>query len=461
MEGFDADQLAAWAGGRWVGRPQAAVTGFTIDTRRAGAGDCFVALKTAQRDGHDFLEAAREQGCAAALVDEARAVDLPQLVVADPAVALRRIAAGWRERFAEARPDGVVIGITGSCGKTSTKDLLKRLLGEAETLATEANLNNTLGVPLTLLRIDSARHRFAVVEAGINQPGEMRLLGEMIRPDLAIVTMIGPAHLERLGSLEGIAREKSELPRALRSGGWLLGSAQAYEFAALREVAAPAAIALPAEEVPPAGAAVHLRYRLEPRAGGQRLWIETANGQRHNFELPPLSPGMCANAVLALGTALRIGIPADALADRLGGWQPSSQRGEWQTLAERRYYLDCYNSNPASLADAATAFDAATPSGARTWVIGSMEELGEQAARLHRETVAALPFRPEDTCIFIGSQAAALAEGARAAATPPAHIHTRENAAAARDRLVQPPNPAFLKASRRYRLESLLPDKLA
>ncbi|MCX8488011.1 MAG: Mur ligase family protein, partial [Opitutales bacterium] len=157
MPTFSSADLAAWAEGRWTVVPRSTVTGFGTDTRALRAGDVFVAVRTERRDGHDFLAAARTQGAAGALVGSPVADDLPQLVVDDPLVALRRVAARWRARF-----PGRVIGVTGSVGKTSTKELLAALLG-AEAFVTEANLNNLIGVPLMLLRVAPELHRYAVI----------------------------------------------------------------------------------------------------------------------------------------------------------------------------------------------------------------------------------------------------------------------------------------------------------
>ena len=210
---FSSADLATWSAGRWSVAPGHAVTGFGTDTRALRQGDIFVAVRTERRDGHDFLGAARAQGAAAALVAHPVADDLPQLVVDDPLVALRRLAAQWRTRFS-----GRVIGVTGSVGKTSTKELLAALLGPAA-FVTEANLNNLIGVPLMLLRVEPERHQFAVIEAGMSVPGELAISAGVIRPDLAIVTAVSSVHLEGVGSLAAVAREKATLIAALAEGG--------------------------------------------------------------------------------------------------------------------------------------------------------------------------------------------------------------------------------------------------
>ena len=200
------------------------------------AGQVFVALKTDKRDGHDFLNEAQTRGAAAALVDrEISSMTLPQLVVGDVLAGFQRIAREHRREF-----PGTVVGVTGSVGKTSTKDLLALLLGGApKVLTTEGNLNNHLGVPLTLTRLDPAIHDYAVVEAGINTPGEMQGLAEMIEPDHAIVTLVAPAHLEKLGTLEGVAFEKSRLLAANRDGGLAVFPFSCTRFESFRALTNP------------------------------------------------------------------------------------------------------------------------------------------------------------------------------------------------------------------------------
>ena len=212
MPEFSPEQLQVWTAGRWHGGVPARVTGWSNDTRALKPGDAFVALKTASRDGHDFLDDAAARGAGCALVArEVAGAPIPQLVVGDPLESLQRVAAIWREKFR-----GPVYGVTGSVGKTSTKDLLRRILGPDTTHATHANLNNLLGVPLTLLGLDPATHAAAVIEAGMSEPGELERSAWILRPDIAVVTNVQPAHLAGLGSMEAVAREKSALCRRPR-----------------------------------------------------------------------------------------------------------------------------------------------------------------------------------------------------------------------------------------------------
>jgi UDP-N-acetylmuramyl pentapeptide synthase len=191
---FNPKQLAQWSQGEWTSFPNQDITGFNMDTRTLKKGERSWRLKRFVADGHDFLNAARASGASCALVSKRIADQLPQLIVADSQKGLQQIAAGWRNEF-----KGRVIGITGSVGKTSTKDLLGALLGSSA-FVTEANLNNLLGVPLMLLRLRPEIHRFAVIEAGMSLPGELKLSSQIIRPNLSIVTAVALVHLERCGN---------------------------------------------------------------------------------------------------------------------------------------------------------------------------------------------------------------------------------------------------------------------
>ena len=446
---YAAADLAACADGRWTAAPAAPVAGFGIDTRALRAGEMFVAVRTERRDGHDFLAAARAAGAAGALVGRPVADPLPQLVVADPLDALRRIAARARAAF-----PGVVIGITGSVGKTSTKELLAALLGAAA-FATEANLNNTIGVPLMLLRADPARHRYAVIEAGMSLPGELGVSAGVVRPDIAIVTSVAPVHLEGVGSLAGVAREKASLVGALAPGGRAVLPAALLvwpDFAAYADRCV--AVAFGDEPVPAAAPARLVRASFGLAAdGGRTLALDG-----ETFPLGPLSDGLARNAALAVVAAKLAGRTSADLVAALGAWAPPPGRGSVHADGPRTFTVDCYNSSPASLLDAAQAFDRRSRASAepRLFVLGGMAELGPASARLHRDCGAQLPLRPDDQVVVFGGDAAAFLQGV---AHPEAGFvaATIEEAAA---RVAAHRGHVFLKGSRSFALERCLPPHL-
>ena len=450
MPTFSSADLATWAEGRWTVSPRAAVTGFGTDTRALRAGDVFVAVRTERRDGHDFLGAARSQGAACALVGRPVADDLPQLVVDDPLVALRRVAARWRADF-----PGCVIGVTGSVGKTSTKELLSALLG-TEAFVTEANLNNLIGVPLMLLRIEPGIHRFAVIEAGMSVPGELGVSAAVIRPDLAIVTNVAPVHLEGVGSLAGIAREKATLVAQLAPGGRAIIPAALLvwpEFAA--HAARCVAVQFAGEAAPAVAPARLVRASFLTDARGHRSLV--LDGEV--FPLAPISDGLARNAALALVAALEAGRPAAELAGVTAKWMPPAGRGSVHVEGERTFYVDCYNSSPASLLDSASAFDRLSRLSAapRLFVLGGMAELGPTSAQLHRDCGAQLPLRSGDHVVVFGGESAALLQGV---ALPGVRLSVAASVEEAAASVAAHRGFVFLKGSRSFALERCLPESL-
>ena len=449
MPTFAAEKLAAWTGGRWTRIPGGTVTGFTQDTRQLAAGQVFVAVKTDKRDGHDFLIEAEMRGATAALVERViQSTTLPQLVVGDALAAFQHIAREHRREF-----PGKVIGVSGSVGKTSTKDLLGVLLGGApNVLTTEGNLNNHLGVPLTLTKLDPASHNFAVIEAGISAPGEMAPLAEMIGPDHSVITLVAPAHLEKLGSVEGVAREKALLPAANREGGLAVFPVSCARFESFRALRNPLVL-VPENEgmTPVAGRTV--KFNVFHRPDRTEVTLE---GTRR-FNLRRVSSGMAQNSALALALGSELGVGDTLLQARLADWQPSRWRGEMRRVGEATVYCDFYNANPASMTDAIDAFHGAAGNAQpRLYVLGSMEELGGDAARYHQELGRLLHLRRGDFLFALGSQAGALREGLLENGNDPAQIAVVTDLAPVRERIAGFKGVAFLKGSRRYQLETVL-----
>lgn len=449
MPTFAPEKLAAWTGGSWSRLPDRALVGFTQDTRQLGAGQIFVALKTEKRDGHEFLFEAQRMGASAALVREAnKNLLLPQLVVVEPLAAFQRIAREHRREF-----HGPVIGVSGSAGKTSTKDLLALLLGgRPSVLATEGNLNNHIGVPLTLARLDPTVQSIAVIEAGINMPGEMAGLAEMIEPDHSVITLVAAAHLERLGSLAGVAFEKSRLPAANRKGGLAVFPVSCWAYEPFRALANPLVLVPASESMTKVGGrAISFNVFHRP----ERTEV-TLNGQRP-FILRRVSSGMAQNAALALALASELGVPDATLQERLTGWAPSKWRGELRTVGAASVYCDFYNANPASMADSIDAFNSLVRAGQpRLYVLGSMEELGPEAAEFHRALGRTLHLQRGDFLFAIGAQAAALREGLLENGNDPAQVAVVSDLQPVRERLAGFSGAAFLKGSRRYQLETIL-----
>ena len=449
MPAFDSTQLAAWTGGRWTSMPATVTSGFGADSRRIGRGQAFVALKTEKRDGHDFVIQAERSGASAAIVARAVAgVSIAQLVVDDPLRALQSIAREHRRTFT-----GTVIGVTGSAGKTSTKELLSAMLGgdEGGALATSGNLNNHIGVALTLTRIDASRHAYAVVEAGISGPGEMGVLASMIEPDVALVTTVAPAHLEELGGLEGVAREKAVLPGALKDKSRAIFPSSCSSFEAFRALEREKAAVL--EPTSRATAPGRVPFAVEHSAQGTRVTV-TDRGTPAQVVLRRVSDGMAQNAALALVAALRLGIPLALIRERLGAWTPAPLRGEWRSEPGRTLYLDCYNANPASMADALAVFAEVVPAGGpRLFVIGCMEELGADAERYHEELGRSLRLGAADQLVVVGALAGAVRRGAMLSGASGEQVTVSDSVAPLAESLAAFRGAVFVKGSRRHELE--------
>jgi UDP-N-acetylmuramoyl-tripeptide--D-alanyl-D-alanine ligase len=449
MPAFAPAYLATWTGGRWTAKPAPPLSGFTQDTRQLRAGQVFVAIKTDKRDGHEYLPTALSAGASAAIVSrEDPSLPLPQLVVEDPLRAFQTIAREHRRAFR-----GAVVGVSGSCGKTSTKNLVAQLLGgEPHVLATEGNLNNHLGVPLTLTRLEPGSHESAVIEAGIGGPGEMALLADMVEPDYGIITLIAPAHTQELGGVEGVAREKAVLLQHVRPGGLSVFPQQCWEYSSFQDLPQPSIVAVPEGQHSNAPRAI--AFNVRDFASG----TEIALGARRRFQFRRVSRGMAQNAVLAVLLASELGVTDETIQRVLADWQPAKWRGEVRREGGRLMYLDFYNANPAAMADALEAFRAvALADEPRVYVLGCMEELGVDAPRYHRELGRALRLRAQDQLFVIGGDASSVVQGVSESGQTPAKIEIVTDLAPVAAHLAIFRGAVFMKGSRRYELEKALP----
>lgn len=396
--------LSHVVGGRLCGDdgPFAALS---TDTRTLKPGDLFIALTGPNFDGHDFVRRAACLGAAGALVGRELSCILPQVVVDSPLVALQRYAANWRGRFR-----GPLVGVTGSNGKTTVKELLRAIFAErGGVLATQGNFNNHIGVPLTLLRLRPT-HRAAVIEMGANHAGEIADLAGIARPTAGVVTMAGPAHLEGFGSIEGVARAKGELFSALPPDGVAAINAD-DPFAGLW--ANMAAHCRRVRFALDAGAEVGARH-LDPTADGSRFELVTPERSVHvSLKLPGRHNVM--NALAAAAVAWGCGLGANQIAAGLNGARALQGRlRRVPGISGARVVDDSYNANPASLR-AALEWLAQQPG--ELWaVVGDMAELGEDGRRMHADCGELARALGVQRLFAVGplSQAAAQAFGAGA-----------------------------------------------
>jgi UDP-N-acetylmuramoyl-tripeptide--D-alanyl-D-alanine ligase len=454
-------QLAAWTKGRWERRaaPEG-VNSIDIDARNVSADGAFVALRTGKRDGHEFVAQAAQAGAAAAIVERVdMKADLAQLVVEDTLEALHRIGAGQRKTFSNP-----LVAVTGSCGKTSTKDLLALLLGD-NVLATQGNLNNYIGLPITLSRL-RPEHRAAVVEIGISMSGEMPPLARIADPDYALVTSVAPAHLEGLGSLSGVAAEKSSLPATLSRDKLAVFPAYCLQWVHFNDLRSRCLVTASMDEQTPMLPGPNYRLaRYQTYRGGESGQVEMLlfmpdSESFARFTLPNCSRGMHSNAALALALALEMGCTHAQLRDRIRGWAPSRKRGEVCKIGEVEYFVDCYNANPASMLDSAQHFRELFSDDRRLFMLGCMNELGPDSAMLHYQLGLRVGGRENETFCIVGHSAQAVKDGLVESGCDPEAITATNDAQEAKkllDEFACKPGAVMLKGSRAFRMEDFLP----
>lgn len=456
-------RIAALAGAAPIDSDQLAGPDVVIDSRLATPGAVFVALPGEHADGHDFIAAAAARGAVAAVCTRVTGAPLEHLLVGDAERGLSDLARGV---VAEAKASGLVcIGITGSSGKTSTKDLLGQLLAASgPTVSPQGSFNNEIGVPLTALRVDDDT-RYLVSEMGARGGGHIAWLCGIVPPQVGVVLNVGHAHLGEFGSVAGIAQAKGELVEALPADGWAVLNADDPLVLAMasRTAARPATFSL-------AG---------EPDAGQLRVWAEAAEPDelaRYAFTLrasgaveaavPVRLQGsgrhQVANALAAATAGLALGLPAALVADALSA---ATARSRWRMELNRRadgvlIVNDSYNANPDSMRAAlSTVVGMRRPGGRLVAVLGDMLELGADAGAEHRALgvlAAGLGFE----VVALGGFADEIAAGVREASGTVRVVADRAAAVAVAGADLQPSDVVVVKASRGLSLD-VVADALA
>ena len=376
-------EVAEATGGQIVqGKAELVITGASNDSRAMTEGDLFVAL-VAERDGHDFTMSATEKGAVALLVQ--KPVQTPTYIgvvqVEDTFRAMGDLGAYWRQRF-----DIPVIGITGSNGKTSTKEILASILQQhAPALSTAGNFNNLLGLPLTLFRL-SAEHQYAVLEMGMNAPGEIARLAEIGAPQIGVITSVAAAHLEGLGTVDNVAKAKGELFDALLPEHTAV--IQADDAHVLHQSTTVDCqkiyVTSRGASVPEGGTLIRGEGLESLGAEGTRFRIEGGVWGSLEVTLPLLGRHQVDNALCAVAVAHLLNIPAEAVVQGLAAVQPAGRRSRLVTTeAGLRFLDDCYNSNPASARAGLETLKTLAGTGKTIAILGDMLEMGERELLLH------------------------------------------------------------------------------
>lgn len=451
--------LASVCGGHGTGDGTARFVGVSTDTRHSVANELFVALRGENFDGHDFAIRAIEQGAAGALVDEvwwaAQLLTLPRslplVVVPDTRQALGMLAANWRRRF-----DIPLIGVTGSNGKTTVKEMCAAILrvqmhreghGVEAVLATTGNLNNDIGLPLMLLRLRE-HHRAAVIEMGMSHVGEIDYLTRIAAPTVALVNNAQRAHLEGLGSLAAVARAKGEIFNGLTSGGVAIVNADDAQAAIWRELAMFAGIRQVMDFGLGKSASIHADW--QPRDYGSLVQLTTPQGV---CEIELQTPGQhnVSNALAAAAATLAAGARLDDVASGLSGYTGVKGRLQRRSAEGGGWLIDdSYNANPDSMRAAIDVLTALP--GRKIFVLGDMGEVGEQSGQFHDELGGYARSMGVDRLLALGDHAAAavrnFGEGAQ-------HFKDAAKLIEALRPLLDPQTTVLIKGSRFMRMERI------
>ena len=432
-----------------AGDPAALVTGYSIDSRTIRPGEVFFAVKGEKFDGHDFVAQALEKGAAAAVVARAKLSptgnSAPLIAVDDTLIALQTLAAGVRRLWGKP-----LIAVTGSAGKTTTKEAIAHVLASKFNVYKSAgNFNNHFGLPLMLLKLELG-HDVAVVELGMSHAGEIAALAKIAQPNIGVVTIVAPVHLEFFNSIADIARAKYELIQSLPpTGTAILNADDEYVSQFGRDFQGKV-----------------VTYGLAPTASVRAEYVQSrgqqgsefdvlAAGRRANATLPLIGSHNVHNALAAVAVALEQGIPLPQAVSALATLAPADKRGEVLRFGNITVINDCYNSNPKALSAMVDAL-AAMPAKRRIVVAGEMLELGPQGEDMHRECGRHIAKRRVDFLLGVRGLAQSMVQSAREAGISAEFVATPEEAGAWLRANAKDGDAILLKASRGVKLEKAL-----
>ena len=431
---------------------QSEFTGVVTDTRCIEPGSLFIALKGERFDGHDFLMQAVKQGATGLVISRSlTAAELKQLSVtvfevSDTLAAYQALAREHRRRFAIP-----VIAITGSNGKTTTKDLTAAVLsGRFKVLKTQANFNNEIGLPLTLLQLDSS-HQAAVVEMGMRGFGQIRELAAIAEPDIGIVTNVGETHMELLGSLDNIAAAKAELVESIGKTGTIILNADDLRVAAMRQKAVGRVLTFAIKDETADVWATAIRTE-----GNVTKFYCCLKDVEQEFILPMLGRHNVYNALAAIAAGFALGLSGEEMQQGLNGLEATKMRFECQQLKEYLVINDAYNASPMSMQAAIETLDEVAE-GRKIAVLGDMLELGDVSLQAHRDVGRTLASHRVDVLVTRGEMGREIGEAAKAAGLKFVYsCDSHEAAGQTLRQLLLPGDTILFKGSRGMQMEKII-----
>jgi UDP-N-acetylmuramoyl-tripeptide--D-alanyl-D-alanine ligase len=450
-------QIGDWIHAEGDFRDDAIAQGYSIDSRTIGAGELFFAVKGERLDGHDYVEAALANGAIAAVVSQrwlapatvngARLLRVPDHDGCGVLDSLQQLARAVRRHWGRR-----VIGVTGSAGKTTTKEAVAQVLSARfNVLKSQGNLNNAFGLPLQLLRLEP-EHEVAVIEMGMNHAGEITGLAKIAEPDWAIVSNVAPVHLEHFpDGIDGIARAKFELVQALPLDGIAILNCDDERVARFGDGMGKRAVFYGT------GECARLRGSSVAEVGADGVvFTVTAGGERASVQLQLFGRHNVHNALAAIAAGLQSGIPLADCAQALSELRAGDKRGEIIEWRGAKLINDCYNSNPQALDAMVDALLAMPAKGRHIVVAGEMLELGQEGEALHRACGQHIASGGVDVVIGVRGLAKAIVEGAQKGGVETVFVSTPEEAGAWLQANVRADDVVLLKASRGVRLERAL-----
>ena len=443
--------IEATGGSLMSGRIEATVTGISTDSRRINEGCLFIPLMGERFNGHDYINKALEGGAAAILTqqDEISAGDRIFIKVDDTSKALRDIAAFNRRKF-----QIPFVGITGSVGKTSTKDMIAGVIAtKFNVLKTEGNLNNEIGVPLTIFNLDES-HKAAVLEMGMSGAGEISRLTAIIKPDVAVITNVGMSHIEKLGSRQNILKAKLEILEALNPEGLVVLNGDDALLVGMKDLLKFRTILYGMDE-----GVDYQAYNINSHGENGTYFDITLGGREFNIHIPIPGIHNVHNALAAVVVGCELGIPMEDIIKGIAGFSPTKMRMDIISIDGIKIINDSYNASPHSMEAAINVLREIGGKNRKTAVLGDMLELGEWAKKAHFDVGRYASAAGIDQIITVGTNARFIADGALDAGHPEEQVRYFQNNAEALEYIkesLQPEDVILVKGSRGMKMEEIV-----